>query len=81
MYWDVVSVKPLENFCIAVSLRDGSHGAFDMKPYLDVGVFQELRDPAYFNRVGIQFGAVTWPNGQDIAPATLHARLKATENA
>ena len=81
MYWDVVSVKPLENFCIAVSLLDGSHGVFDMKPYLDIGVFQELRDPAYFNNVGIQFGAVTWPNDQDIAPETLHARLTATENA
>lgn len=81
MHWDVVSVKPLANFCIDVNLRDGSHGVFDMKPYLDMGVFQELRDPAYFNRVSIQFGAVTWPHGQDIAPATLHARLKAIENA
>ena len=81
MYWDVISVKPLENFCIAVSLRDDSHGVFDMKPYLDIGVFQELRDPAYFNSVGIQFGAVTWPHGQDIAPATLHARLKSIANA
>ena len=81
MYWDVVSVKPLENYCIDVHLHDGSHGVFDTKPYLDKGVFQELRDPAYFNSVGIQFGAVTWPHGQDIAPATLHARLKAIENA
>ncbi len=81
MYWDVVTVKPLANFCIHVNLRDGSQGIFDMKPYVDRGVFQELRDPFYFNRVGIQFGAVTWPNGQDIAPATLHAGLKATENA
>ncbi len=81
MYWDVVSVKPIENFCIHVHLLDGIHGTFDMKPYLDKGVFQELRDPAYFNTVGIQFGAVTWPHGQDIASETLHARLKATANA
>lgn len=81
MYWDVVSVKPRENFCIDVSLQDGSHGVFDMKPYLDRGVFQELRDPANFNSVGIQFGAVTWPRGQDISPATLHARLTATDKA
>ena len=81
MYAHAVSVKPLENFCIAVSLQDGSHGVFDMKPYLDKGVFQELRDLAYFNSVDIQFGAVTWPHGQDIASATLHAYLKAVENA
>ena len=81
MHWDVVTVKPLPNFCIDVSLRDGSHGIFDMQPYLELGVLQELRDPAYFNRVGIQSDAVTWPHGQDIAPATLRAHLKAIEAA
>ena len=81
MYWDVVWVKPLDDFCIDVRLQDGSHGIFDMKPYLNQGVFQELRDPAYFNSVGIQLGAVTWPHGQDIAPGTLHARLTTTANA
>jgi hypothetical protein len=81
MHWDVVTVRPLANFCIDVTLRDGSHGVFDMKPYLDVGIFQELRNPAYFNRVDVQFDAVTWPHGQDIAPETLYARLKATAAA
>ena len=80
MHWDVVTVKPLANFCIDVNLRDGSHGIFDMTPYLDLGVFQELRDPAYFNCVGVQFHAVTWPNGQDIAPETLHARLNSAQS-
>lgn len=43
---------------------------FDLKPYLDRSVFRELRDVNYFNQVGIVFGAVTWPNEQDIAPRT-----------
>lgn len=81
MYWDVVSVKPIEGYRISVQLQDGSQGVFDMRPYLNKGVFQELRDPVYFNSVGIQFGAVTWPHGQDIASETLHAHLKATASA
>jgi hypothetical protein len=81
MHWDVVTVKPLANYCLDVTLRDGTRGTFDMKPYLDTGVFQELRDPAYFGAVGIEFDAVTWPHGQDIAPAMLHARLTAIETA
>jgi len=36
---------------------------------------RELKDPGYFNRVGIVLGAVTWPNEQDIAPETLLAGL------
>ena len=76
MQWDAVSVRPIESYCIDVRLRDGSTGVFDLKPYLTKGVFRELNDPAYFNQVGIQFGAVTWPNGQDISPETLHTRMK-----
>lgn len=71
MYWDVKGVKPLPDYCIYVELDDGWKGIFDLKPYLDHGVFRELRNVHYFNQVGILFGAVTWPNEQDIAPETL----------
>lgn len=70
MYWDVKTVRPLPDFRIYVEIEDGRKGIFDLNPYLDRGVFRELRDVHYFNRVGIQFGAVTWPNEQDIAPKT-----------
>jgi hypothetical protein len=71
MYWDVKNVKPLPDYKIYVELENGQKGVFDMTPYLDRGVFRELKDPHYFNQVGILFGAVTWPNEQDIAPETL----------
>ena len=48
---------------------------FDLKPYLDKGVFKELKNIHYFNQVGILFGAVTWPHEQDIAPETLLAEM------
>ena len=75
MYWDVKTVRPLDDFRIYVEIEDGRKGVFDLKPYLDHGVFQELRDKQYFNRVGIVFGAVTWPHEQDIAPETLVAEM------
>ncbi|MFY9271024.1 MAG: DUF2442 domain-containing protein [Candidatus Manganitrophaceae bacterium] len=71
MYWDVKTVKPLPDYRIYVEIEDGRKGIFDLKPYLDHGVFRELRDIHYFNQVGILFGAVTWPHEQDIAPETL----------
>ena len=76
MYWDVKVVKPLPDYCIYVEVEDGRKGVFNMKPYLDFGVFRELRDVHYFNQVGILFGAVTWPHEQDIAPETLLAGLQ-----
>ncbi len=75
MYWDTKFVKPLPDYRIYVEIEDGRKGIFDMKPYLDRGVFRELRDMHYFNQVGIHFGAVTWPNEQDIAPETLIAEM------
>lgn len=76
MYWDVKFVKPLSDYRIYVEIEDGRKGIFDLKPYLDRGVFRQLRDVQYFNRVGVLFGAVTWPNEQDIAPETLLAEMQ-----
>jgi hypothetical protein len=75
MYWDVKKVKPLDDYRLYVEIEDGRSGIFDVKPYLDKGVFRELKDVHYFNQVDILFGAVTWPHEQDIASETLLAKL------
>lgn len=75
MDWDAKVVKPLSDYRIYVELEDGRKGIFDLKPYLDRGVLQELRNVHYFIQVGILFGAITWPNEQDIAPETLLAEM------
>lgn len=75
MFWDTKIVKPLEDYRIYVEIEDGRKGIFDLSPYLDHGIMSELRDIHYFNQVGILFGAVTWPNEQDISPETLLAEM------
>jgi hypothetical protein len=80
MYWDAKVVKPLADFRIYVEIADGRKGVFDMKPYLDRGVFRELRDVHYFNQVYVLLGAVTWPNEQDIAPETLVSEMVPAES-
>ncbi|MEP6485242.1 MAG: DUF2442 domain-containing protein [Rudaea sp.] len=76
MYWDVKLVKALPNHRIYVEIENGLKGVFDLTPYLDRGVFRELRNPHYVNQVGIVSAAVTWPHEQDIAPETLIADLE-----
>ena len=75
MFWNVKNVTPLPNYRIRVEIEDGRIGVFDVTPYLEHGVFTELQNVDYFNQVGIQYGAVTWPNEQDIAPETLIAEM------
>ena len=75
MYWDVTYVKPLSDHRIYVEILDGRKGIFDVTPYLEIGVFHELKDPWYFRQVAIIMGAISWPHEQDIAPETLLAEL------
>ncbi len=74
MYWDVT--HPLADYRLYVELADGRKGIFDMSPYLQFGLFRELRDVHYFKQVDILFGAITWPHEQDIAPETLLAKME-----
>ena len=76
MYWDVKRVCSLDDYQLYVELEDGREGIFDVKPYLNHGVFRELQDKSYFSQVEVVFGAVTWPHEQDIAPETLVSELK-----
>lgn len=77
MYWDVTQVEAKTDFTIFVRFEDGKAGVFDLKPYLDFGVFKELKTPNYFQQVGIEYGAMSWPHGQDIAPESLYEEASA----
>jgi hypothetical protein len=68
----VVDVKANENFSLDLKFNDGSIRRFDTTPYLDLGVFAELKDFTYFKQVKIAFGTVQWPHEQDISPDTLY---------
>ncbi|MEG2058118.1 MAG: DUF2442 domain-containing protein, partial [Romboutsia sp.] len=45
---------------------------FDMNPYLDKGIFQELKNENIFNAVKVSFDSIEWPNEADIDPETLY---------
>jgi hypothetical protein len=67
----VEAVKPLTDHLLEIRFTDGQVRHFDMRPYLDTGVFSELRDPAIFNTAQVTLGTVTWANGADLCPDTL----------
>lgn len=68
----VISVTPQDDHSLLLVFNDGSHRLFDVRPYLDKGIFVELKNLAYFRQVRIAFGTVQWPHQQDIAPETLY---------
>lgn len=68
----VVDAKANEDFSLDLRFDDGSVKRFDVTPYLNLGVFRELKDADYFKQVTIAFGTVRWPHEQDISPDTLY---------
>tara|TARA_B110000977_G_C10978135_1_gene455041 strand:+ start:957 stop:1127 length:171 start_codon:yes stop_codon:yes gene_type:complete len=45
---------------------------FDVAPYLDKGIFSELKDENYFKQVKVAFGSAEWPNDQDFSKDTIY---------
>ena len=72
MYCDVKEVEARENYLLAITFADGEKKLFDMKPYLDLGVFKQLRDVNVFKSVRICFGSVAWDNDLDFDPEALY---------
>jgi len=77
----VVAVKANEDFSLDLRFNDNSVRRFDVRPYLDFGVFNELKDIGYFKQVRIAYGTVQWPHEQDISPDTLYIESRPIENS
>jgi hypothetical protein len=68
----VVAVKPNPDYTLTLTFTSGEVKVFDVKPYLDKGIFRELRDVRLFNTVKPCLGSIKWKNGQDFCPDTLY---------
>ena len=77
----VVAVKANEDFSLDLKFNDNSLRRFDARPYLDSGVFSELKDISYFKQVSIAYGTVQWPHEQDISPDTLYIESRPIEDS
>ena len=77
----VVKAEYQGDFRIRLLFNDGVQGTVDFSDWLTGPVFEPLKDRAYFARFFVEGGTVTWPNGADIAPETLHERAKASAAA
>lgn len=68
MYPSVKHVTPTEDYLLSIDFDNGEIGILDMKPYLDFGIFQRLKDLSAFNRVRVSFDTIEWDSGVDLDP-------------
>ena len=68
----VTNVKPEQNYTLSITFTNGEVKSFDMKPYLEIGMFKDLKDKSVFNSVKPFLGSIQWANGVDLCPDTLY---------
>jgi Protein of unknown function (DUF2442) len=75
---DVTGVEVIEPYRLRLTFADGTIGDVDFTRREWRGVFEPLRDPAYFARVAVdpEAGTITWPDGLDMAPEPLYAEAR-----
>jgi hypothetical protein len=70
----VRSVRALPDHLLRLSFDNGEVRVFDLKPYLDRGVFRALQDPVLFGKVQVVAGSIEWPGEIDLSHDTLFVR-------
>ena len=76
MYLSVNKVKPLSDYRLELTFENKEIKIFDVKPYLDTGLFKTLRDDKYFKTVKVSYDTIEWPNGVDLDPEVLYEKSK-----
>jgi hypothetical protein len=75
---DVLRLRPLEGHRLWLRFTDGSEGVRDLSGVIAEGgiMVEPLKSQEYFNRVFVELGAPTWPNGFDLDPINLYMQLR-----
>jgi len=79
MMIDVIGVRSLGGHKLEIEFSDGTIGARDFADIVSKKsgpMAEPLKDAGYFQRVFIEDGALTWPNGYDWDPIALHDEMK-----
>ena len=79
---DLIHVKRLKRlgeYRLKLWFTDGQVGESDFSELAQRSgpMAQPFKDPAYFDRVFLEMGALAWPNGYDWSSEALHADMAA----
>ncbi len=74
MYIGIKDVEPLNNYLLLLTFDNGEKKKFDMKPYLEIGIFKELKDIELFSTVKTSFDTIEWANQADFDPEILYQK-------
>ncbi len=63
-----------DDYTITLNYEDGDR-VFDVKPYLNTGVYKKLKDINFFKKARLSFNSIEWGNEEvDIDPEFLYEK-------
>jgi len=68
----VIAVVPAEDYTLLLTFTSGEQRVFDVKPLLEMAVFEPLINKSFFQSVTVAYGSVLWPQEIDYCPDTLY---------
>lgn len=72
----VAKAIPLKDYKVSLLFDNGEERIFDVSPYLNMGIFSELKEPDIFYSVRAIEGTIQWQNEADFCPDTLYIDSK-----
>jgi hypothetical protein len=72
-------VTPDKDYTLIITFDNGEIKRFDVKPFLETGMFKDLYDLNIFNSVKPFLGSIQWSNGLDLCPDTLYKESIVTD--
>ena len=72
----IAAVKAVADYELIITFTNAEQKVFDMKPYLDKGVFKALQDKELFKKAYVNWGTVVWNEDLDMSPDTLYLDSK-----
>jgi hypothetical protein len=76
MYPSVQSVIARDDYLLDIRFSNGENGVLDMKPYLDFGIFNKIKDYHCFEKVAVAFDTIEWESGVDLDPEFVYEKCK-----
>lgn len=68
----IQSVQAQQNYTLILLFDNGEERVFDVKPFLDKGIFRDLQNVRIFSSVKPFLGSIQWSNGADFCPDMLY---------
>ena len=68
------SIDYTDDYKLELTFENEEKRLFDMKPYLNKGIYNELKDKSMFRTARVSFDSIEWTNKADIDPEFLYKK-------